>query len=316
MMVTMATGKELSKAACVYLGRLYSEMDCQKFVETALADVGIRLDLGGSNSWLREVNKNGWIGTPEECVKTFGTVPDGAFIFIRDFDGKEPAKYQGDGLGNASHIGLNTGLSGQYMVDIAIAAGNTKAVNYNFGDGAIHSSSTREHVATSNFKNKSINGGWNLVGLWNRIDFGDRINSILKDESEPIAPDPVEAEPDLMDDEPEPQKEVYATVWAESGETVNIRKEKNTHSKLVERVPVGATVRVIKQGNEWSKVCYTDKAGAKWYGFMMSTFLKNENCVGSGDGQTVVVCIPFLTRYQAEALIAKYPGAWIENAVG
>lgn len=224
-------------------------------------------------------------------------------------------------IGNASQVELAVDPAGyasigdlqevqEDMVDVAVAAGNTKAVNYNFGDGAIHSSSTKEHVATSKFKDKSINDGWNLCGLWNRIDFGDKINSILKggaEEDEPIAPDPVE---------PEPAQEVFATVWAKSGDTVNIRKEKNTHSKLVERVPIGATVRVIKQGNEWSKVCYTDKAGAKWYGYMMSEFLKNESCVGSGEGDTVVVCIPFLTRYQAEALIAQYPGAWIENAVG
>ena len=305
----MATGKELARAACPYLGRLYSDMDCQTFVENALADVGIKLNLKGSNAWLREVKKNGWAGTPEECVKKFGCIPDGAILFIHHYDGKEPEKYRKDGIGNANHIGLKTGMTGQQMVDVAVAAGNTKAVNYNFGDGAIHSSSTKEHVATSKFKDKSIDDGWNLCGLWNRIDFGDKINSILKGgaEDEPIAPDPVE---------PEPAQEVFATVWAESGETVNIRKEKSTHSKLVERVPVGAMVRVIKQGNEWSKVCYTDPTGAKWYGYMMSEFLKNENCVGSGDGQTVVVCIPFLTRYQAEALIAQYPGSWIENAVG
>lgn len=311
----MTTGKELSRAACVYLGRLYSEMDCQKFVETALADVGIRLDLAGSNSWLREVNENGWIGTPEECISKFGCVPDGAFLFIREFDGKEPEKYRGDGLGNASHIGIYTGMTGQEMVDIAVAAGNKKAVNYYYGNGAIHSSAKREHVATSDFKNKSINGGWNLVGLWNRIDYGDKINTVLKGgvNDEPVAPDPVESEPDLVE---EPKQPTFATIWAESGETVNIRKEKSTHSKLVERVPIGAMVRVIKEGKEWSKVCYTDKAGAKWYGFMMSEFLKNENCVGSGDGQTVVVCVPFLTRYQAEALMKKYPGSWIESGVG
>ena len=313
----MATGKELARAACLYLGRLYSDMDCQKFVENALADVGIHLDLGGSNSWLREVKKNGWAGTPEECIKKFGCIPDGAFLFIHHYDGLEPEKYRKDGIGNANHIGLKTGMTGEQMVDIAVAAGNTKAVNYNFGDGAIHSSSKKEHVSTSKFKDKSIDGGWNLVGLWNKLDFGDKINTVLKGgaDDDPIAPDPVEPEP-VEPVKPEPKEDVYATVWAESGETVNIRKEKSTRSKLVERVPVGAMVRVIKQGNEWSKVCYTDPTGAKWYGYMMSEFLKNESCVGSGDGDTVIVCIPFLTRYQAEALVAKYPGSWIENAVG
>lgn len=313
----MTTGKELAKAGCKFLGELYSTMDCQTFVEKALAEVGIRMDLKGSNAWLREVIKNGWVGSPEECKKKFGSVPDGCFLFIHAYDGGEESRGYYDGLGNASHIGINTGLSGQEMVDIAVAAGNTKAVNYNYGDGAIHSSSSRQHVTTSKFSGKTIsNGGWNMVGLWNRLDFGDKINAILKGSAEPDEPD----EPDTPDpDEPEPEpdeptQEVFATVWAESGSTVNIRKAKSTSSKLVERVPVGATVKVIKEGNEWSKVCYTDKRGANWYGFMMSEFLKKEEQLNPGE--SYIVCVPFLTKYQAEALIAQYPGSWMESGVG
>ncbi len=61
-----------------YLGRSYSEMDCQKFVETCLRQVGVTLDLPGSNAWYRKMT---WVGTPEECVRLFGLVPDGAFLF-------------------------------------------------------------------------------------------------------------------------------------------------------------------------------------------------------------------------------------------
>ena len=36
-----------------YIGRSYEEMDCQAFVEKCMADVGLRMDLGGSNSCYR-----------------------------------------------------------------------------------------------------------------------------------------------------------------------------------------------------------------------------------------------------------------------
>ena len=305
----MASGKELARAACPFLGCTYKEMDCQTFVENALAKVGIKKDLAGSNAWYREVLKNGWVGSPEECIKEYGWIPDGAFLFIHAFDGGEEKRGYHDGLGNASHIGLKTGMTGQQMIDIAVAAGNTKAVNYNYGDGAIHSSSTREHVATSKFKDKTINGGWNKVGLWNKINYGGEIDPDPQPDPEP---DP-EPSPD-PEPQPEPEPEVYATVWAETGSTVNIRKNKSTSSKLVERVPIGATVRVISQGKEWSKVAYTDEAGATWYGWMMSTFLKESSFDNTTDLYTV--CIPLMTKTQAEALIAKYPGAWMEKGVG
>ena len=35
-------------------------MDCQKFVEKCMADVGLKMDLTGSNAWYREFMKKGW----------------------------------------------------------------------------------------------------------------------------------------------------------------------------------------------------------------------------------------------------------------
>ena len=54
-------------------------MDCQKFVENCLAEVGIKKDLAGSNTWYRYIT---WTGTPEECKQKFGRIPPGAFLFI------------------------------------------------------------------------------------------------------------------------------------------------------------------------------------------------------------------------------------------
>ena len=136
----MINGKALAEAGFSYLGVSYSKMDCQAFVEQCLRDCGLEKNLAGSNAWFREVRNHGTIMTPEECVRQLGTVPPGAFLFILEQDGGEPAKYRPDGLGNASHIGIVTGRS----------------------EGAIHSSASRGCVAESKFRNKTISGGWNM----------------------------------------------------------------------------------------------------------------------------------------------------------
>ena len=145
----MIDGCKLAEAGFRYLGTPYSQMDCQAFVEQCLRDCGLDRNLAGSNAWFREVMKNGTVMTPEECVRELGKVPAGAFLFILNQDGREPAKYRPDGLGNASHIGICTGR----------------------GEGAIHSSASRGCVAESKFKEKTISGGWNRVGLWNPVSY-------------------------------------------------------------------------------------------------------------------------------------------------
>ena len=157
----MIIAKELARAGCSYLGTPYNRMDCQAFWERVLADCGLSMDLGGSNSWYRHILEHGWTGTPEECKARFGSIPDGAFLFILEQDGKEPAKYRRDGIGNASHIGIKTGK----------------------GQGAIHSSSSRGCVCESVFNDRTIrNGGWNRVGLWDAFDYGTKINEIMKND--------------------------------------------------------------------------------------------------------------------------------------
>ena len=149
----MIDGNKLGIVGFEKLGTPYKEMDCQAFIEWCLRQCGLKKDLAGSNAWYREVLKNGTVMTPEECVKQLGKVPAGAFLFIHAFDGGEEKRGYRDGLGNASHIGIVTGK----------------------GEGAIHSSSSRGCVAESGFRGKTIRGGWNRVGLWNRVsyDYGD-----------------------------------------------------------------------------------------------------------------------------------------------
>lgn len=132
----------------VRTGMTLDGMDCQGLVEYLLMKCGVpkaECNLAGSNAHWR---KCVWTGTPEECKATFGCVPGGAFVFIWEETGA-PAKYDGDGLGNAEHMGV-------YL-----------------GDCVIHASSSRGMVAESKFAGKTIpNGGWNRVGLSCWVNYG------------------------------------------------------------------------------------------------------------------------------------------------
>ena len=228
---------DFSLAGDKYLGRSYEEMDCQAFVEKCMADVGLRMDLGGSNSWYRECGKHGWVGTPEECVKEFGSVPKGALLFILEPVGtKTPAKFRNDGIGDVTHMGIVTGR----------------------GDGAIHSSSSRGCVATSKFRGKTIpNGGWNRVGLYDKFDYD---GAERREEVEAI----------FQEDEEEAGGEkLTGTVTAETGSTVNLRKTKG--GKLLERIPIGSEVTILDYGEEW---CQVIAGGLK--GWMKTEFIDAE----------------------------------------
>ena len=238
--MSKASAEELSRAGDQYLGRSYSEMDCQAFMEKCLQNVGIVMDLKGSNAWYRKCQDEGWTGTPEECVKTFGSVPKGAFLFIHAYDGGEEKRGYHDGKGNASHIGLKTGR----------------------GDGAIHSSASRGCVATSKFADKTIrNGGWNCVGLWNRLSYGKTVDWLLEHMG--------------IGGKPEEEKQEEATAMqaiakSENGKDINLRKTKG--GDLLDRVPSGSQVEILASGDEWSKVKWKNKTG-----WMMTEFLETDD---------------------------------------
>lgn len=262
----MIDGNELGSVGFKYLGVPYSEMDCQAFVEKCLSDCGMHKDLAGSNAWYREVMKNGAIMSPEECVRQLGCVPKGAFLFIHAYDGGEPSKYHGDGLGNASHIGICTGTR---------------------GEGAIHSSSSRGCVAESKFKGKTINGGWNRVGLWDQVayDYGGG--------TEPI-PGP---QPD-----PGPTPEITAIVGnvpAGNRQDVNLRAKASTNVKVIDRVPCGEVVEILKYGDTWSKVRWKKKAG-----YMMSKYLLFDE---EDYEETYTVILTGITKKEADAFKKVYP---------
>jgi len=220
-----------------YIGRSYSEMDCQAFVERCMRDCGLNKDLAGSNAWYREVMKHGWVGSPEDCKKKFGQIPKGALLFILKKDGKEPSKYKGDGIGNASHIGIYIARH----------------------DGAINSSKSRGGVCYSKFSGKSINGGWNRVGLYDQFDYG------LDDD---------------QDEDGKDEKPMQGTVTAQTGATVNLRKSPD--GDLIERIPIGTKVTIIDYGPEWCKV-----TTGKLTGYMMTEFIELDGEIVPGEDEPI-----------------------------
>ena len=232
----MISAETVSLQGDKYIGTPYSKMDCQGFVERCLSDAGIRKDLAGSNAWYRFVLKNGWVGTPEECRKRFGSIPKGAFLFILKNDGGETTRGYRDGLGNESHIGLYTGR----------------------GQGALHSSSSRGCVCESTFAGKTIrNGGWNTVGLWKELDYGQQINALLTGTEE------VKEMTAMI----ETTMEGAATVTSANGKPVRVRTKPSTKSGIVTSLPSGTAVEVLETNGDWCRIAYAQT------GWMIKQFL-------------------------------------------
>ncbi len=123
---------------------LYTEEDCQEFVEQTIRRAGGQgKDWRGSNDMFR--NACSYIA-PLAQAKREGRLVPGAVLFILKKDGGEPDRYKADGLGNASHIGWYTG--GRYEV--------------------VHSSATRGQVAPSTLKN-----AWTHVGWMKEVDYSE-----------------------------------------------------------------------------------------------------------------------------------------------
>ena len=255
-----------------YLGRAYSEMDCQEFYERCAADAGLKKDFKGSNAWYREFLQHGWVGSPESCRTQFGSIPKGATLFIHAFDGGEEKRGYHDGLGNASHIGIKTGR----------------------GKGAIHSSSTRQCVAESEFHDKTIKGGgWNTVGLHPWFDYGEKINRIL---AETIGGGGQEEEPIMAY-----KKATVVLPEGAKGSTVNLREKDSKDSDRVTRVPVGSTVTITEDRGEWCAIMYGGESG-----YMMANYLEYDGQQGeSGDAEVVLTAEEYAAVNDALRKLSK-----------
>lgn len=244
----MPKAADLVRVAPGYMGTPYKEMDCQAFVEKCLSDIGILENLPGSNAWYRHMT---WVGTPEECKASFGSIPPGAFLFILEQDGGEPEKYKQDGIGNASHIGIYTGMTAAEMARLSDGVPNV--IKFCFGDGAIHSSASRGFVCTSKFAGRSIDGGWNRVGIWDHLDYGFGIDK----------------GGEIVENNCPYQARVI-------GGALNLRKDKKQNASRVCQIPNGSTVEVLENyADGWSFIKYQDE-----YGYAVSAYLQ---AISDGD---------------------------------
>lgn len=241
----MHDARDLIPPAFDLLGTPYSVMDCQAFVEACLHAIGIRANLSGSNSWYRAMT---WTGSPEDCKRTFGGIPQGAYLYmVRSVSDKTPQKYRGDGLGDAYHMGIYTAPRGK---------------------GAINSSATKGCVCESNFAGRSINGGWNRVGL-DFNTFAYTLNGII-----------ISGGHEQMSDT------TTAVVTADSA-TVKMRKKPSTSCDLYWQVPTGTTVEVSgPSSGEWTPIRYNNIDG-----YMMTAYLKMDGSQGAA-ADTVTVAMP------------------------
>lgn len=137
------------------------------------------------------------------------------------------------------------------------------------------------HMTSPSAKKDKTTKGWTYVGQLPWVDYSDQ-------------PDPG------PDPGPEPQPALTATVYADNGKPVKMRAKPSASCKLYWEVPCGSIVDVIEIGDEWSHI--------KWNGitgYMMTRFLQMDGAI------LWTVCVPHLTRDQAEAMISRYPGAWM-----
>jgi cell wall-associated NlpC family hydrolase len=87
-------------------GQTTSAMDCEGLVQWCVRKAGGASKYAGSNDmWRHDVQ---WSGTLAQAQAQGRLIP-GAAVFVVKKNGQEPAKYQGDGYGNAQHIGMYCG---------------------------------------------------------------------------------------------------------------------------------------------------------------------------------------------------------------
>ena len=99
-------------------------MDCQGMVKYCIRKAGGKMDITGSNAMWRQACV--WKGTLAEA-KNVGKLVPGALLFIVEKSGQEPDRYKGDGLGDASHVGVYIGEKEIYSIDASKSKGKVVA---------------------------------------------------------------------------------------------------------------------------------------------------------------------------------------------
>ena len=141
--------------ATVAEGHTYTEMDCQAFVEYCANACGGHMVYAGSNDMYR--NASVYLATIANARAEGKLVPGAGLLIVEEVSEGTPAKYRGDGLGDATHVGLYVGEKALTDVD---KNGKSRVCN------VVHSGSTMGRVAGSTLAN-----GWTHVILFKEIDY-------------------------------------------------------------------------------------------------------------------------------------------------
>ena len=142
--------------AAVAEGHTYAEMDCQALVEYCVNQCGGSMAYAGSNAMYR--NSAVYLATLANAKAEGRLVPGAGLLIVEEVSEGTPAKYRGDGLGDATHVGLYVGENALTDTD---KSGKSRKCN------TVHSSASRGRVVGG-----TTGGGWTHVMWFKEIDYG------------------------------------------------------------------------------------------------------------------------------------------------
>lgn len=233
------TSTQIAETATEYVLRdpppAYAEMDCYRFVRRCVRDNGGDMRYAGSN----DVFRNGLA----ECMPLRSAADQGrlrpgwALFIVRDDSDATPAKYRGDGRGDAYHMGLYT--------DRTPGAGERARVE------VAHSSQSRGIVCASTLQN-----AWNWAGRLKDVDYAQ--------DGAPGAP----ADEGAADAVPAEQASEWGVVTTESGDLImrglpggnDVRGQ-----AYLLKIPRGARIEILRQerigGTAWGLTRHANRNG-------------------------------------------------------
>ena len=259
------TGK-MAAAAAVALAQSYhsyQEMDCQALIEQAVRNVGGQMDYRGSNDMARNA---AWLGTLENA-RAEGKLVPGALLFIHEDDESGlPARYQGDGFGDFSHVGMYVGEN---------ALTDTGKNGQRRECDVVHSSQSMGRVCGSTLQN-----GWTHVGWAHEIDYGEEAAPGVEpgagiDQGE--AGGAAAVGDGLTAGSPAAGAERYAVVASPDGGPVKLRRSASRDEPLYWLVNAGARVRVERERDGWALITAICTDGYTRRAYMMTKYLGEEH---------------------------------------
>jgi hypothetical protein len=241
-------------------GSTLAGMDCQGLVEYCIRTAGGKINYAGSNDMFRHACT--WLGKLEQAKREGKLIP-GAIVFMHETDGNEPAKYKGDGLGNASHVGVYVGDKTIYSVDASASAGKVRARDKRNAEGYV----------------------WTHVGWFREVDY------MVKPPQTPDEPDEIEQDAGQTDDidvseppTPSPQtprssppprsnRPLPARGRVYGSQRLNLRKSPRPDGERIGGMEPGTELEIQDEMGEWMKV--RAKIGREFFtGWALSQYIQ------------------------------------------